>query len=104
MDYRHPFEHFVILAYFLIQFTLVSSAGYPTVNKNRQSWPVKLLMLLVYKAAQINNLELLQVIFRTSGGTSVFNRYKNNDVLPEDVARANGNAFLGNYLENMNKR
>ncbi|XP_022808856.1 uncharacterized protein LOC111345831 isoform X2 [Stylophora pistillata] len=78
--------------------------GYPPVNKNGQSWPVKLLMLLVYKAAQINNLDLLQFIFRTSAGTSVFNRYKNNDVLPEDVARANGNAFLGNYLENMNKR
>ncbi|PFX12498.1 hypothetical protein AWC38_SpisGene23539 [Stylophora pistillata] len=65
---------------------------------------VKLLTMLTYKAAQVNSLEFVDVIFSTSVGKVVFNQYRNNLTLPEDVARANGRSILGNYLENVNKR
>ena len=73
-------------------------------NESSNAWSVKVLIPLVYKAAQIDGHEFLEMIFCTSAGRVVFNHYKNNAILPEDVARANGHVMMGYYLENVNKR
>jgi len=58
----------------------------------------------VYKAAEIDGLEFIQMIFSTSAGKVVFNSYRNSATLPEDVARANGHLALANYLQDVNSR
>ena len=68
------------------------------------AWSVKLLQLLVYKAAEIDGQEFIQMIFSTSAGKVVFNSYRNSALLPEDVARANGHPALANYLQDVNSR
>ncbi|XP_022784497.1 uncharacterized protein LOC111325054 isoform X3 [Stylophora pistillata] len=78
-------------------------AGTSTKSDSDELKSVKLLTMLIYKAAQINSLEFVDVIFSTSVGKVVFSHYKNNPTLPEDVARANGHTILGNYLENVSK-
>ena len=65
---------------------------------------VKLLQVLVYKAAQVGGDKFIQVIFNTSAGKVVFNYYKNNARLPEHVARANGHKILAEYLQDVNNR
>ena len=74
-------------------FVLSFSLGSSTINESSNSQSVELLTLLVYRAAQINSHEYLEVIFSTSAGTIVFNHYKNNTTLPEDVARASGQSW-----------
>ena len=73
-------------------------------NQSRYAMSVKLLHCLVYKAAEIDGQEFIQVIFSTSAGKVIFNSYKNNAVLPEDVARANGHTVLADYLQHVNNR
>lgn len=78
--------------------------GSPDVNQSKYARSVKLLQLLVYKAAQIDGHEFIQMIFSTSAGKVVFNNYKNSATLPEDVARANGHTILADYLQDVNNR
>ncbi|XP_020617936.1 uncharacterized protein LOC110055858 isoform X7 [Orbicella faveolata] len=73
-------------------------------NQSKCAWSVKQLQLLVYKAAEIDGLEFIQMIFSTSAGKVVFNSYRNSATLPEDVARANGHLALANYLQDVNSR
>ena len=58
----------------------------------------------MYKAAQIDGREFIQMIFSTSAGKAVFNNYKNSDTLPEDVARKYGHTTLADYLQDVKNR
>lgn len=78
--------------------------GSSSLNQSRYAWSVKLLQLLVYKAAEIDGHEFIKMIFSTSAGKVVFNSYRNSATLPEDVARANGHSTLANHLQDVNSR
>ncbi|PFX11544.1 D-inositol 3-phosphate glycosyltransferase, partial [Stylophora pistillata] len=73
-------------------------------NKRNDALPEEILTLLVYKAAEIEGREFLEMVFSTSVGRVLFNHYRNNLTLPEDVARANGHTILGDFLEDVNER
>lgn len=78
--------------------------GSSNLNKRSDAQSIRVLTLLLYKAAELDGYEFLEMVFSTSAGKVVFKHYKNNSTLPEDVARANGHAILGDFLENVNKR
>ena len=78
--------------------------GSSSLNQSSYAWSVKLLQLLVYKAAEIGGREFIQILFSTSAGKVVFNSYKNNATLPEDVARTNGHLALADYLQDVDSR
>ena len=59
---------------------------------------------MVYKAAQTNAQEFLEMVFSTSAGQVVFNSYKDRTPLPEDIARANGHDELAQYLQDVHTR
>lgn len=65
---------------------------------------LKILQLLVYTAAETNAQQFIKMIFSTSAGKIVFNSYKDQTPLPEDVARANGHDDLAQYLQDVNNR
>lgn len=59
---------------------------------------------MVYKAAQTNAQEFMEMVFSTSAGQVVFNSYKDRTPLPEDIARANGHDELAHYLQDVYTR
>ena len=60
---------------------------------------------MVYKAAQTNAQEFMEMVFSTSAGQElVFNSYKDRTPLPEDIARANGHDELAHYLQDVYTR
>ena len=73
-------------------------------NKRSCALPEKILTLLVYKAAEINGREFLEMVFNTSAGRVILNYYRKISTLPRDVARANGHTILGDFLEDVNER
>ena len=78
--------------------------GSSSLTQSSYAWSVKLLQLLVYKAAETDGQEFIRMIFSTSAGKVVFNSYRNRATLPEDVARTNGHLTLANYLQDVNDR
>ena len=80
------------------------SAGVSNVNERSYALLEKILTLFVYKAAEINGREFLEMIFNTSAGRVVFNYYRNSSTLPGDVAKANGHTILGDFLDDVNER
>ena len=76
--------------------------GLSSLIQSRCAWSVKLLQSLVYKAAEVGGQEFIQMIFSTSAGKVVFDSYRNNATLPEDVARVNGHSALADYLRDVN--
>ena len=80
------------------------SPGVSNVNKRSCALPEKILTLLVYKAAEINGREFLEMVFNTSAGRVILNYYRKISTLPRDVARANGHTILGDFLEDVNER
>lgn len=59
---------------------------------------------MVYKAAQTNAQEFMEMVFSTSAGQVVFNSYKDRTPLPEDIARANDHDELAQYLQDVYTR
>lgn len=59
---------------------------------------------MVYKAAQTNAQEFMEMVFSTSAGQVVFNSYKDRTPLPEDIARANGHDELAQHLHDVYTR
>ena len=80
------------------------SSGASNVNKRSYVQLEKILTQLVYKAAEINGREFLEMVFNTSAGRAVFNYYRKSSTLPGDVARANGHTVVGDFLEDVNER
>ena len=62
------------------------------------------LLLLVYTAAETNTRQFIELVFNSSAGKVVFNAYRYNSPLPEDVARAFGHEDTAQYLESISKR
>ena len=73
-------------------------------NERSYTLPEKLLTLLVYKAAEINGREFLEMVFNTSAGRVIFNYFRKSSTLPGDVAKANEHTILGDFLEDVNER
>lgn len=73
-------------------------------GQTKQQQSLQLLQLLVYTAAETGAQEFIEIIFSTSAGRTVFYSYKDKTPLPEDVARANGHAYLAQYLRDVNTR
>ena len=73
-------------------------------NKRSYALPEKILTLLVYKAAEINGREFLEMVFNSSAGRVILSFYRKSSTLPRDVARANGHTILGDFLEDVNER
>ena len=70
----------------------------------KQKQAVKILELLVYKAAQTGAKQFIEMISSTSAQQIVFDSYKDRTPLPEDVARANGHCNLAQYLQDITTR
>ena len=70
----------------------------------KQVQSLKVLQLLVYTAAHEDAQLFLEMIFSTSAGKIVFDSYKDQTPLPEDIARANGHDELAKFLQDVNKR
>ena len=62
------------------------------------------LQFMVYKAAETNAQRFARLLLSTSVGKAVFNHYRNNACLPQDVARDKGHKELAEYLEEVNQR
>ncbi|XP_020614089.1 uncharacterized protein LOC110052317 isoform X3 [Orbicella faveolata] len=82
----------------------ITEAGSLSSSENKGAWSVKVLKVLVYKAAQIGGFEFVKTVFSTSAGKIVFSNYKDSATLPEDAARANGHTTLADYLQGLNTR
>lgn len=63
-----------------------------------------LLRCLVYTAAGIGAEEFLRMIFSTSAGRIVFEAYKKESTLPEDMADENGHEGIATFLRAITKR
>ena len=63
-----------------------------------------LLRCLVYTAAGIGAEEFLRMIFSTSAGRIVFEAYKKESTLPEDMADENGHEGIATKKREINKR
>ncbi|XP_022792761.1 uncharacterized protein LOC111331832 isoform X2 [Stylophora pistillata] len=73
-------------------------------NEDASLEPVDVLRPLVYTAAQIGKEELLRSIFTSSAGRVIFESYRKESVLPEDVAEAHDHKEVANYLREITKR
>ena len=62
------------------------------------------LLLLVYAAAETDARQFIELVLNSSAGKLVFNAYRFNSPLPEDVARAFGHEDTAQYLESISKR
>ncbi|KAL9951512.1 hypothetical protein ACROYT_G044183 [Oculina patagonica] len=65
---------------------------------------VRMLQLLVYAAAESGSQQFIKMIFTSSAARMVFNSYKHRPLLPEVIAKNNGNEETANYLEEVTKR
>jgi len=63
-----------------------------------------ILRCLVYTAAGIGAEEFIRMIFSTSAGRIVFEAYKKESPLPEDMADANGHEETATFLRAITKR
>lgn len=63
-----------------------------------------ILRCLVYTAARIGAEEFIRMIFCTSAGRIVFEGYKKESLLPEDMADANGHEEISTFLRAITKR
>jgi len=63
-----------------------------------------ILRCLLYTAAEIGAEEFIQMIFSTSAGRIVFEAYKKESSLPEDMADANGYEDIAAFLRAITKR
>ena len=66
--------------------------------------PVQMLCVLVYAAAEIGVQQFIEMIFNSSAGRVVYNRYKDSSVFPEAIAREYGHEKTANFLEEITGR
>ena len=69
-----------------------------------QLQPVDILQPLIYVAAELGAMEFIDIIYSLSAGRIVLHAYKNDDVLPEDIAEENGHEEIAAYLREITKR
>lgn len=73
-------------------------------NGKQQLRPVDILKALVYAAAEAGAKEIIELIFSLSAAIIVFEAYKSDLPLPEDVAGDNGHYEVAEYLRSITKR
>ena len=66
--------------------------------------PVQMLCVLVYAAAEIGVQQFIEMIFNSSAGRVVYNRYKDSSVFPEAIAREYGHEKTATFLEEITGR
>ena len=59
---------------------------------------------LVYAAAEAGAIRLIETIFSLPAGRVVFESYKEESSLPEDIAEENGHGKAAAYLRDKTKR
>ena len=55
-------------------------------------------------AAGIGAEEFIQMVFSTSAGRIIFEAYKTESPLPEEIADSNGHAKVAEYLKGITER
>ena len=63
-----------------------------------------MLCVLVYAAAEIGVQQFIEMIFNSSAGRVVYNRYKDSSVFPEAIAREYGHEKTATFLEEITDR
>ncbi|XP_020630602.1 uncharacterized protein LOC110067600 [Orbicella faveolata] len=76
--------------------------GLPSDGRQRQA--VDVLRCLIYTAAGIGAEGFVRMIFSTSAGGIIFEAYKKESPLPENIADANGHEEIATFLRVMTKR
>lgn len=66
--------------------------------------PVQMLCVLVYAAAEIGSQQFIEMIFNSSAGRVVYDRYKDSSALPEAIAREYGHEKTATFLEEITSR
>ena len=73
-------------------------------NQGKQSEAGDILKLLVYTAAQTGAEGFIRFIFNSSAAQIVFEAYRNESLLPEHIAEANGHEKIAVYIREITER
>ena len=73
-------------------------------DQEKQLDPDHILKPLVYAAAEAGAMGLIETIFSLPAGRVVFEAYKGDSSLPEDIAEENGYGKVAEYLRDITKR
>lgn len=73
-------------------------------NQEIELRPVDVLKPLVYAGAQAGASELIQIIFNLPVAKIIFETYKKESCLPEDIAEENGHKEIAHFLRGITKR
>lgn len=74
------------------------------INQGKNPEPERILKLLIYAAAEAGAMGLIEAIFSLPVGRTVFEVYKNDSALPEDIAEENGHREVAEYLRGITER
>lgn len=66
--------------------------------------PEDILQPLLFTAAETGAKELIEIIFTLPVGRILFEAYRNESPLPEDIAEENGHEEIAEYLRGITKR
>ena len=66
--------------------------------------PVQMICVLVYAAAEIGGQQFIEMVFNSSAGRVVYDRYKDSSALPEAIAREYGHEKTATFLEEITSR
>ena len=66
--------------------------------------PADILKPLVYAGAEAGASELIEIIFNLPVAKIIFESYKNESCLPEDIAEENGHKEIAHFLRGITKR
>lgn len=73
-------------------------------NQGIELQPADILKPLVYAGAEAGASELIEIIFNLPVGQIIFESYKNESCLPEDIAEENGHKDIAHFLRGITKR
>ena len=73
-------------------------------NQEMELRPADILKHLVYAGAQAGASELIEIIFNLPMAKIIFETYKNESRLPEDIAEENGHKEIAHFLRGIAKR
>lgn len=71
---------------------------------NQELRPADILKPFVYAGAQAGASELIEIIFNLPMAKIIFETYKNESCLPEDIAEENGHKEIAHFLRGITKR
>lgn len=74
------------------------------VNQGKYLEPERILKLLIHAAAEAGAMRLIETIFSLPAGRIVFEVYKDDSALPEDIAEENSHREVAEYLRGITER